>query len=181
MPEIAKEIGEVTALNKRNSKTLARTLTNAITNAARDNFYQAHDDLIKGYVHTATLDGRTTKTCAVRDELKWDMNKKPIDHNQTFKQPPLHYNCRSIMLPWLKSDELLPKKLRDKIPESTRASMDGQVESGLTFEKWIERKPKEFQEKWFGAGRYELWKSKKISFAELVDSDGNPRTLAELT
>lgn len=180
MTQIAGEIGALTDLNRNHAQTLARTLTNAITNQARNDFYQTHDELIQGYTQTSTLDGRTTKVCAVRDNLSWDLDKKPAGHNQSFKLPPLHYNCRSIMLPWLKSDSSIPKSVRDKIPKSTRASIDGQVESDLTFEKWVERKPKAFQEKWFGKGRYELWREKKITFGELVDSDGRQRTLAEL-
>jgi SPP1 gp7 family putative phage head morphogenesis protein len=168
-------------VKKSTARTLARTLTLGTSNYARQEYYSQYaDNLIQGYIHDATLDSRTTKTCAVRDGLAWDKDKQPVGHNQIFAQPPLHPNCRSQITPWLYSAEKLPKNIRDKIPQGTRASMDGQLPATRNFQEWIDGKPQSFQEEWFGPGRYKLYKDGKINFQDLVDPTGRPLTLAEL-
>lgn len=163
-----------------NISTLVRTMTQTVVNQARAEFYKENEDIIKGYEHHSTLDLRTTAECGLRDGKQWDSEFKPIKGNNfVFKWSPLHYNCRSIILPITKSYRELGFDI-DEIPEGTRASMDGQVPESTNFIDWIEKKSPEQQKQWFGAGKYELYKEGKITFSDLINQRGRPVTLKEL-
>jgi len=73
----------------------------------------------------------------------------------------------------------LIRKMRD-IPESTRASMNGQVAGNMNYAQWLETQPEAFQRRVLGPGRYKLWKENKISLGELADQSGRTLTLDEL-
>lgn len=163
-----------------NISTLVRTMTQTVVNQARAEFYKENEDIIKGYEHYSTLDLRTTAECGLRDGKQWDSEFKPIKGNNfVFKWSPLHYNCRSIILPITKSYRELGFDI-DEIPKGTRASMDGQVPESTNFIDWIEKKSPEQQKQWFGAGKYELYKEGKITFSDLINQRGRPVALKEL-
>ena len=163
-----------------NISTLVRTMTQTVVNQARAEFYKENEDIIKGYEHHSTLDLRTTAECGLRDGKQWDSEFKPIKGNNfVFKWSPLHYNCRSIILPITKSYRELGFDI-DEIPKGTRASMDGQVPESTNFIDWIEKKSPEQQKQWFGAVKYELYKDGKITFSDLINQRGRPVTLKEL-
>lgn len=163
----------------RGVMALVRTATNSIANEARMELYRENENLIKGYQHLATLDGRTTFECASRDSLVWDFDYQPVGHDFEFRRPPLHWGCRSTMIAILKSWEELGIPM-DDIPAGTRASMDGQVSAALSFEEWLESKGEDFQREYLGPGRYKLYKTGQISFSDLVNQNGRPLTLKEL-
>lgn len=57
------------------------------------------------------------------------------------------------------------------------------IESGRhqgDYASWWAKQPKAFQVNAVGPGRYELLKSGKIEFGDLVDTQGRQRTLEEL-
>jgi hypothetical protein len=66
------------------------------------------------------------------------------------------------------------KRKFKEIPESTRATMDGQVSSKTGYEQWLKSKDEDFQKEVLGLGKWELWKKGKIGFKDLVDQSGNP-------
>jgi hypothetical protein len=68
----------------------------------------------------------------------------------------------------------------DKMPESTQASMDGQVAADLSYERWLRKKPKKFQIETLGPGKYELWKKGELTFTDLISQTGRPLTIKEL-
>lgn len=180
MPQIADRMQELLQIKKSSARTMARTLVLGASNHARNAVWSENTDIIQGWIHKSTLDSRTTKICAVRDNLAWTLNYKPVGHNQVFRQPPLHPNCRSIPAPWLFSAADLPKAKRALLSKSTRASMDGQVDEAKDFEQFLNGKPEKFQIEWFGPGRYELYKSGKINFHDLVDARGRELSISEL-
>jgi hypothetical protein len=63
---------------------------------------------------------------------------------------------------------------------STRASIDGQVADTTTFDKWFSGKSAEFKEDFLGKGRFELYKSGKITFKDLVAQNGRVLSVKEL-
>lgn len=159
---------------------IVRTATHTVVSRARMDFYEENSDIIKGYQHNSTLDLRTSSTCAVRDGLRWSIDKKPFGHKQAFRTPPLHPSCRSIITPITKSWEDIGIDGETLTP-ATRASMNGSVPQEVKFNSWIASKTAEQQEEWFGAGKYALYKKGLITLSDLVTNKGNPLTLAELT
>jgi len=75
----------------RQAETIARTVTNGVSNATQQEFYKANSKLIAYEVFTATLDGRTSTVCASLDGERFDVGDGPV--------PPLHPNCRSLRVP----------------------------------------------------------------------------------
>ena len=167
--------------NYRSADALVRTSIQAVANEARLQTYAENDDLIKGIEWVATLDNRTSHICQGLDGLQWDNNRKPIGHNVAFVGSTAHWGCRSTQVPIIKSwKELGAKGKFKEIPESTRASMDGQVSKKQGYEKWLEGKTKKFQEDALGVGKRKLWKAGKLEFSDLVDQSANPLTLEQV-
>jgi len=97
-------------------------------------------------------------------------------------------NCRSLLLPILKSreellDSSISKDLRESLEEQTpskRAAMNGQVPGNTTYDGWLKKQSVEMQREILGKKKYEIWKKKGLSMADLVDQTGNPLTIKEL-
>jgi len=169
-------------VNRRSAEALVRTSIQSVANESRLMTYADNDDVIKEIEWVSTLDSRTTQTCISLDGLKWrNPDKKPVGHNIAFVGTTAHWGCRSTQVPITKSWEELGAKGKFKeIPESTRASMDGQVSEKLGYEGWLKTKPKEFQREVLGKKKYELWGKGKLSFTDMVNQSGNALTLEQL-
>lgn len=157
-------------INRRNAAAVVRTAVNHTAQAARSETWAANADLIKGVRWTATLDGRTSAVCRARDGQVFPVDKGP--------RPPAHWNCRSTMVPVLKSWRELGIAI-DEAPEGTRASMDGQVPAGLNFDKWLRTKPREFQDEVLGRAKGDLFRA-GVTMDRFVDRAGNELTLDQL-
>ncbi|RTL05715.1 hypothetical protein EKK58_07430 [Candidatus Dependentiae bacterium] len=160
--------------SRKEAEALVRTSVQSVANAARLSTFDANDDIISSYRHISTLDSKTSDTCIARDGLRWKADKKrtPIGHKIPFRQPPLHWNCRSTIIPEIEGVNLLDN--------AERASVDGPVKASITFDEFLKSKTKGFQDDLLGKGKAELWRKKKITLRQLVDQSGNPLTLAEL-
>lgn len=128
----------------------------------------------------ATLDGRTSKQCASLDQSVYKRSEPhPV--------PPLHRNCRSVMVPVRKDGELVgrrpyvadDRKVKD-IPKEERSGIVGQVNANTSFKDWFARQDAKFQEQWLGPSRYKLYKDGGFTIDKFVDPDGKMYTLSEL-
>ena len=91
----------------------------------------------------------------------------------------ISHNCRSVMLPTLKSWEEMGIDL-EEIPQGTQASLDGQVSGDLSFGQWLKTKDETFVEETLGKGRAELFLDGKITMSDLINQQGRELTIAEL-
>lgn len=174
---------------RRSAEALIRTHVNHVANQARNELYKANDDIVDGVRWTATLDGRTSSICRARDGEVYPVDEGP--------RPPAHPNCRSIMTPVLKSweelakpgalrqgrgagdiDKLFQKNLRKqgftkaqakKIKRNSRASMNGQVPGDLSYQDWLKRQPKQFQDEVLGPTKGKLFRGGGLSLDRFVD------------
>lgn len=139
----------------RNAATIMRTSANAISNLVRDKWIKARG---LGYVHISILDNRTSFICISRSNRKWNKDKKPIGHGMAFRLPPLHYNCRSKVIPLVLGMEL---------PES--------------YPDWLKKQPRSVQRDVLGPGRLKLFEEGKLNLRQLVNaSTGKPVTIRQL-
>lgn len=90
---LGRRVRQIMDTSRREAETLARTAVQGVANAVRDELIQDNKSLVQGYIHTSTLDNRTSLVCIERDQLKWNINKEPVGHNKPFRRPPLHYNA----------------------------------------------------------------------------------------
>lgn len=85
-------IDGVTQMTRRQVEAVTRTAVQHVTSNGRKQFYKENSDIIQAEIYTATLDSRTTPICRGLDGKKFSLGKGP--------QPPLHWNCRSLRLPY---------------------------------------------------------------------------------
>lgn len=162
-----------------NLDALVKTSVSTVVNDVRIQTYKENESIFSGYQHHSVLDFRTTFICAERDGKKWTLEYKPIDHKLPFKNVPIHFRCRSVLLPITKTYKELGLDIGE-IPEGTRASMNGQVPESTTFAKWFEGQSKANQEKYLGVERYNLYKEGKINFSDLVNQRGQTVAIKDL-
>ncbi len=79
---------------------------NQFVNTARNNFFFEHPDIIQGFQYSAIIDSRTTPICQSLDGKTFEFT----DSKALELRPPLHWNCRSI---------LIAITMHDKKPEWT--------------------------------------------------------------
>jgi SPP1 gp7 family putative phage head morphogenesis protein len=186
------------------ASALAITSVHAAANAARDATYDANDDVVKGVQWISTLDKRTTPICIARDGKRYTLNDhRPVGHDLPWEAGPgrIHWRCRSTSIAVLKSwQELggriirsngrkntfnsvfnrrlaelgLPKEQIELVKKNARASMDGQVASTLTYEKWLEGKSPAFQNYVLGRKRADLWRAGRLAAKDIVSQDMYP-------
>ena len=113
-------------VKKHQAAALVRTSVQAVSHAARMATHQANEDLYNGYQWLSTLDGRTSDTCKARSGLTWDKDFNPVGHEKDYSPPPAHWNCRSLITPWLKdwTDLSKDKKLAAEKKKQFNASGD---------------------------------------------------------
>lgn len=159
---------------KRNAEALVRTSYQAVMSSARQDSYNANDDVIKGTEFSAVMDLRTTSRCRGYDGAQWDLKGNPIGAKKLpFAQPPLHFSCRSLLLPVMKDlEEILGVPGMSAMPSSTRSSIDGQISTDVTFDQWMKSRPVSEQIEVLGKGRQKLYADGKISLADML----NPNT-----
>lgn len=202
MDELVRRVRGTQALNykdgimdprRRAVEMRVRTSAQSILNDARLETFKANEDVVKGYQLQVVLDARTSEICMARSGFAWNTDGSPMEGTDTDESfpgpPPYHPNCRSTLVPIVKSlgelvgDPALDRKVKRELrglPERTQASMDGQVAEKLTYEEWLRTKSDTFQQEVLGPGKYRLWKSGKISLRDLIDQRGNPLTLKQL-
>ena len=182
--EATKRLSSIMGISLNQAETLARTAIADVTNRVRDEVYRDNNDVVKGVEFVATLDGKTTISCAIRDSALYSINDhKPLNQKarENVYQPcPRHPRCRSIYISILKSWEELGIDIKEEIPIGTRASMDGQVSTNTSFADWLKTKDEKFVTELLGKGRAQLYLDGKISIGDLVTKNGKSLTLAEL-
>lgn len=166
-------------VSRRDAAALVRTSVQSVANETRVAIYKQNEDVVGALMHVSTLDDRTTAICISRDGLRWKIDGEPIGHSQPFQTPPLHWNCRSTLVPVTKSWRELGLNV-DEMTPTQRASMDGVVPADMTYEQWLKTKSEEFQNKVLGLRKAELWREGSITFRDLVDQSGRPLTIDEL-
>lgn len=154
---------------RRQAEAIARTTINHASNQSRLEFFKDNEDIIKGLKWIATLDSRTSVICAGLDGKVFPIDKGP--------RPPAHPNCRSTMTAVLKdADEL---GLVD-VPESVRASANGQVPASTTYGEWLKRQPADVQDEVLGVTKAKLFRDGKLPIERFTSDGLKPLNLDQL-
>ena len=75
--------------------TLISTMTTATATESRNQLYNNNKNFISQEIYRATLDSKTTPICSITDGKVFDLGQGSF--------PPLHYNCRSVRIPFIDS------------------------------------------------------------------------------
>ncbi len=157
--------------DRRNAEAIVRTAISHTSNHTRQRFYEENGSLIKALKWTSTLDSRTSSVCMARDGKQFPLNSGP--------RPPAHFNCRSTMVPVLRSWRELGIDMNE-LPESTRASMDGQIPESTTYQTWLKGKSAEYQDDLLGKTKGALFPRGDLPLDRFVDKAGKEYTLDQL-
>jgi SPP1 gp7 family putative phage head morphogenesis protein len=161
----------VLEVSRRHAESMARTVVNHTSNRAVQMTYAANQDVVKGWEFLATLDARTTITCASLNGREFPIGQGLI--------PPQHVRCRSFALPVLKTWRELGIDL-DELPPSVRASKDGPVSTQLSFSNWLKGQPHSVQKDILGATRAKLFREGGLTVDQFTDNAGVVYDLKEL-
>lgn len=178
-------------LAKHDAAALVRTSVMQVAQTVRRDIYDANADVLKGLQVVATLDSRTTPLCRGLDGQMYNMDGSPMNGGRPMPPgPPFHWNCRSTLIPVFKpysemkkaGGSLSAEKMDalNKMDAGTRASMNGQVPDVLNYNQWLKTQPEAFQKDILGESRWELWKTDKLTMADMVHQNGRPLSINEL-
>ncbi|MBX9267210.1 minor capsid protein [Chromobacterium violaceum] len=157
--------------DRRAAEAIARTAVNHYANFSRQHVANANSDLIAGVKWVSTLDMRTSSICRSRDGKIYPIDSGP--------RPPAHMNCRSAVVFVLKSWQELGIDMAE-LPESTRASLNGQVPEELSYSDWIRQQPATMQDEVLGKTKGQLYRAGGLSLDRFTDASGQEYTLDEL-
>lgn len=169
IPNIVKRVGDRVDLSKRQTTALIQTMTNHVSNHARDAVANENADLVNKVQWHATLDGRTCSVCGGLDGKLF-----PVDSG---RRPPAHISCRCTIVYVLKSWQELG--LKDPGP-GIRSSMNGDEPGNIHYGEWLRKQPKAFVDDTLGPTRAKLFLSGKLPMDRFTDRRGGELTLAQL-
>lgn len=172
-PQIARRIfdSNILDVSRRNVETVVRTAVQHVTSAARDEVFKANADIIKAVKWISTLDTRTSAICQSLDSKTFPVDSGP--------RPPIHPNCRSAVVPVTKSFRELGLDV-DDADAGTRASMNGQVPSDITYDGWLRGQPVSVQNDALGVTRATLFRKGDLPVDRFVNRSGFELTLDQL-
>lgn len=159
-----------------------RTVRTVRSHVANQAYLDSYKKIGFEYVRfVSVLDGRTSKLCASLDGSIWEIN------DPAKRVPPLHPNCRSILVPVEKDGELVgerpfvmdERRVKD-IPKDERSQLIGQLDANTTFKEFFKKTDDFFQREWLGPKRYKLYKEGKFDFDKFFDPEGRLYTLDQL-
>jgi NAD+--asparagine ADP-ribosyltransferase len=84
-----------------------RTKHTEVLNKGRLEFFE-NSGMVSGYQYSAIMDDQTSDICRGLHGKKFKVGEEPI--------PPMHFNCRSILIPITKFEDFKPSKTVGKIP-----------------------------------------------------------------
>ena len=159
------------AKTRRNAEAIVRTAVNHVSNDARFAVTKENADLMDGWRFVATLDTSTTVICAAHDGKVYAID-------DTVHRPPLHWGCRSTTVNVFKSWRRFGFDF-DELPNSTRASMSGQVPQKENYDAWLRRQPSSVQDTVLGPQKATLFRG-GLKIDRFTNDRNQPLTLDQL-
>jgi SPP1 gp7 family putative phage head morphogenesis protein len=151
--KIIESVIQTTTLTEIQAKALVRTAITNTQSKAIDLVMSRNSELLVGYRFTAVLDNRTSAICAHHDGEVYKVDDIRF-------RPPLHWNCRSSIVPVLKNKAQLLKSLDEtpdtrlkanKLKETSEKILDGSPPPVETYGSWLKRQSMEVQVKHLGS------------------------------
>ncbi len=187
-------------------ESVVLTVTNGIQNDARQALYEANSDIIKKEKFSATLDSSTTFECASNDgkvfpqgegpvpplHFRCRSTRVPIFEDSVIGDRPYNSSTElELVKEYSKENKLGKIKDRGSLPYGHKVKFDkfartrkrdliGQVPSDVTFNEWLGRQTKSFQDQYLGPTRAKLFREKKFTLDRFVNSSGKTITLDDL-
>jgi len=79
--EVVQKVKSINKGDNSNTKTIVRSYFMNVAAESKKEVFDLNPDIIEGRIWNSTLDFRTTwDICGVRDQLRWDIDYKPVGH-----------------------------------------------------------------------------------------------------
>lgn len=206
IPQMASRINGVAELTKRQATAIVRTAVNFIGNEARDAFISENSELFSGERYVATLDARTTAVCRSHDGKQFPIGQGPkpplhfncrslrvpmLDGEALGQRPARAHTERGLLREFSAENDLGRVGSRDALPRGFKGAFDkfarqrirdltARVPSATSYQTWLERQSRAFQDDVLGPTRAKLFRQGKLTLDKFVDTAGNELTLAQL-
>ena len=181
--EMSSKVAKTLNITENQANALVRTAITRTQNLAQSEVLIANKAVMKGYQFTAILDSRTSEICSETDGKIFD-----IENTQWL--PPLHWRCRSTIIPITKSfnellatqDNRLRKKVLQKSSVTTRRRLDGRSIPKEGYGTWLKRQTQEVKLRHFGGDeeRVRLFDSGNLSIKDFFTDKGKAVSLEAL-
>ena len=177
-------LGGLAQKSIREAQALVQTAMQSVAQNVRSQTFAANSDVVDAVQFLSVLDGRTTVICMSFSGQVYDLaTGNSLQGGGSVQTPPLHFRCRSTLIPVLKSFEDLGIKNKAKVKSvpGKQESFGGLVAENLNYDSWLRTQSVSFQRSTLGDGRFSLWQDGKLPLNKLIDSSTlRPFTLAEL-
>lgn len=166
-------------LSAQQARTVAVTGFTHADSLVRDEFWNENSDLLAGYTYTAILDASTTRLCSSLDGTFEPAGA--VKH-----RPPLHWNCRSSLVPVLRSVSQLRELATDRLDQDELATvpttlLNGSPAERENFEAWLRRQTFEKQREMLNSEeRVTLFQRGALRISEFWSNAQRPMSLAAL-
>lgn len=204
---ILKGADGVTEATRRQVAAVTRTAVMHVSSNARNEFIQSNADIIDAELYVATLDSRTTPVCKANDGKRFPVGSGPrpplhwqcrslrvaaFDGEMLGNRPAKASTTKQLLREFTEERKLPKVTRRDDLPHGTKTAYDafarkrireltGQVPSSTSYQKWLERQSREFQEDTLGKTKAKLFRDGGLTLDKFVAADGSELTLAQLS
>lgn len=168
----------VLEISRREATIIARTAINHTANRAREAFYEENAQVMKGLRWLAVLDGRTSAVCRGRDGKVAPVGAEPLvgvapslQLQPPNARPPAHPNCRSVMVPVLKS----LSEIGLDVP-----GFDGDIPQRQTYNEWLRTQDRAFINDVLGKTKAKLYLDGDLTLDKFINRAGDELTLDQL-
>jgi SPP1 gp7 family putative phage head morphogenesis protein len=141
----------VLEISRRGVEAMVRTAVTHTSNVGSQELYKSAGALVVGWEFVATLDSRTSLTCATLDGKVFPIGKGP--------QPPRHINCRSVTIPRIRGMRRTPR---------------------TTYADWLKKQPPQVQDEVLGVAKAALFRTGNLTVDRFTDTTGKVLNLEEL-
>jgi len=177
--DIINDVLKTTKLTEGQARALTRTSITSTQTLAITKVAEANSHVIKGFVFTAVLDARTSPICSFH-------NGKIYDVSDSRFKPPLHWNCRSSLVPLIKSKSELAKEKTNRINKTNLAKKKPESLTGIapkieSFGAWLKRQPFDIQTKLLGTmDKANLFREGKLKYEQFITQKGKGLSIQAL-
>lgn len=196
----------VTQITRNNAVAITRTAVNSYSNDARELFFKENQDLFEEEMFVATLDDRTTTVCAANDGKTFKVGEGPkpplhfncrslrvavIKGSELGNRPAKPFTEKQLAKEFAGKNKLTGVSSRSDLPYGFKGSFDkfkqqrvrqltGRVPGKTTYQEWLKKQPKQFQEDVLGKTKAKLFRDGSLPLTKYVDRAGNELSLADL-
>jgi hypothetical protein len=99
----------------RNAVGLIYSAVHAVASTVRLETARRHPEFFAAVQHLSVIDQRTTTICLSRSNRRWALDGTAIGHSLPFRVPPLHFRCRSHLVPVLHPYADMPQRVQRRL------------------------------------------------------------------